>query len=382
MGPEQAPPGAPGATTVPTPVLPDYGGPCLSGVLPAILGRRGEVPAPWLPPAAVEASQVVLLVLDGLGWEQLAAHRGLTPGLSAMSGGAISSVVPTTTATALTSITTGTTPAVHGVVGYRVRVDEDRVMNVLRWRVGGGDARMMVPPVSFQPLPAFGASEAPAVTRSEFAETGFTAAHLGGARLRGWRMPSSLVVEVARLARQGEPFIYAYYDGIDKVAHEWGLEEHYRSELAFADRLVSEVAAALPPGVALVVTSDHGQVAVGDAVVPLADEVTAEVTLVSGEGRFRWLHARPGATEAVAERARAAYGHLAWVRTRDEAVDEGWFGGPLRPGVAERLGDVALVPHAPVAFGDPADTGELKLVSRHGSLTAEEMWVPLLVWVP
>jgi hypothetical protein len=46
--------------------------------------------------------------------------------------------------------------------------------------------------------------------------------------------------------------------------------------------------------------------------------------------------------------------------------------------VAGRLGDVALVPHAPIAFLDPADTGETGLVARHGSLTAAEMLVPLL----
>jgi hypothetical protein len=48
--------------------------------------------------------------------------------------------------------------------------------------------------------------------------------------------------------------------------------------------------------------------------------------------------------------------------------------------VAARLGDVVLVPFAPMAFLDPADTGELRLKARHGSLTAEEMLVPLLAW--
>jgi hypothetical protein len=46
--------------------------------------------------------------------------------------------------------------------------------------------------------------------------------------------------------------------------------------------------------------------------------------------------------------------------------------------VVDRLGDVALVPYAPIAFLDPADTGETGLVARHGSLTPAEMLVPLL----
>ena len=47
--------------------------------------------------------------------------------------------------------------------------------------------------------------------------------------------------------------------------------------------------------------------------------------------------------------------------------------------MADRLGDVALVPFEPTAFLDPADTGELRLVARHGSLTPAEMLVPLAV---
>jgi hypothetical protein len=61
-------------------------------------------------------------------------------------------------------------------------------------------------------------------------------------------------------------------------------------------------------------------------------------------------------------------------------IAEGWLGGIPAPEVARRLGDVALVPFAPTAFMDPADTGELRLAARHGSLTADEMLVPLLAW--
>ena len=66
-------------------------------------------------------------------------------------------------------------------------------------------------------------------------------------------------------------------------------------------------------------------------------------------------------------------------RARQEIEDEGWFGGPLVGDLAARVGDVALVPHTDIAFVDPTDTGELRLICRHGSLTAAEMWVPLLV---
>ena len=361
------------------PLLPDYGGACVDAVVPAILDRRNARPA-WLPEAAAEADQVVLLVLDGLGWEQLQARVHLAPTMSAMAGGPITTVAPSTTATALTSLTTGATPAAHGVVGYRVRVGGTEVLNILRWRtVAGEDARTTVPPETFQAIEPFAGTKPPVVTRAEFADSGFTRAHLAGARFCGWRVTSTLVATVGALLADKAPFVYAYYDGVDKVAHEFGLGSFYEAELASTDQLVTDVISVLPPGAAVVVVSDHGQVDVGDRVVPLRREVAELSNLLSGEGRFRWLHARPGCHDRLAAAARRCHGDQAWVRTREEAVADGWFGGRLRGEVEGRLGDVVLAANQPVAFLDSTDTGAITLRSRHGSMTPEEMLVPLLV---
>jgi hypothetical protein len=357
------------------PIVPSYGPGSLDGVVPALLGRIGN---DWLPAAVAGADQVVLLVLDGLGWEQLQSRAHLAPILSSMTGGPITTVIPSTTATALTSLTTGTPPAEHGVVGYRVRVGGTNVLNVLRWKTADGDVRETIPPARFQPLEPFGGTKPPVVTRGEFADSGFTGAHLAGVRLQGWRMPSTLVARVGMLLTEGEPFVYAYYEGVDKVAHEFGLGALYDAEVAAADRLVGDVIGILPPGAAVLVVADHGQVDVGDNVVRVNDEVMRVTGMLSGEGRFRWIHARAGCQDRLVAAARRCHGDDAWVRTRDEAVAEGWFGGPLRPEIEARLGDVVLAAREPVAFLDPADTGEVKLRSRHGSLTSAEMRVPLL----
>jgi predicted AlkP superfamily pyrophosphatase or phosphodiesterase len=187
-----------------------------------------------------------------------------------------------------------------------------------------------------------------------------------------------LITEVARLANNSEPFVYAYYDGIDKVSHEYGLDVHYDAELKAADRLVADIIDAVPSGTAVVVTSDHGQVQVGDNVVPLASDVSTHVSLQSGEGRFRWLHARPGRASALVAAATEAHGHQAWVRTRDEVVADGWFGPHVTADGLARLGDVALVAKDPIAFSEPTDTGPYELIGRHGAATSAEVYVPLL----
>ena len=56
------------------PIVPDYGGACLSNVVPLLLERPDDTPA-WMPPSALDADRVVLLVLDGLGWEQMQTRR-------------------------------------------------------------------------------------------------------------------------------------------------------------------------------------------------------------------------------------------------------------------------------------------------------------------
>jgi predicted AlkP superfamily pyrophosphatase or phosphodiesterase len=369
----------------PEPVLPDWGGAGLHRVVPTLLQElahpgRSALPD-WFPGPVAGAEQVVLLVLDGLGDEQLRERCSFAPVLAGGVGGPITSVAPSTTACALTTLVTGTVPAQHGVVGYRLALQGD-VMNVLQWSLGGVDARMSVPASKFQPCQSFPGARVPVpvVTRQDFGPTGFTAAHLGNVDLHRWHTPAGLVTAVRELTAGGSPFVYAYYEGIDKVAHAEGLGPYYDDELRSVDRLVGDVLEALPQGAVLVVTADHGQVEVGDSVELIGPEIMEAVTLITGEGRFRWLHLRPGSTEDVAATATALHGDVAWVRTKAQMIDDGWLGGVPSPEVGERLGDVAIVPFAPTAFLDPADTGELRLKARHGSLTPAEMSVPLLGW--
>jgi hypothetical protein len=365
-------------TAATRPIVPTYEGPNVRGLVPALLGPDRGSSLSWLPPGVASAPAVVLLVLDGLGWDQLQERPDLAPTLASMVGGPITTVAPTTTATALTSITTGLAPGEHGLVGYRIDVGGD-VLNVLRWHTDrGGDARRSHEPRRLQPFDPFLGIDVPVVSKAELENSAFSAAHLRGSRPHGWRAMSSLPVAVGSLVRAGERFVYAYYDGIDKIAHERGFGSFYDAELAAADRLVADVLAAVPTGTAVVVTADHGQVMVGRNTLPPAAGVMQLVSRTSGEGRFRWLHARPGAGDDLLAAAVESHADVAWAVSIGQMVDEHWFGRTMSPPVRARLGDVALVAHAPISFDDPADNGPFELQCRHGSLTAAEVYVPLL----
>ena len=107
------------------PMLPDYDGACTSNVMRSLLEDPDGVPE-WVPQRLDGVDQVVLLVLDGLGWHQMQERSSLLRGLSGMASTPIRTVAPTTTATALTSITTGQPPGEHGVIGYRMKRAKER----------------------------------------------------------------------------------------------------------------------------------------------------------------------------------------------------------------------------------------------------------------
>ena len=362
------------------PVLPAYGRGSLCDIVPFLLGpgRVGSVPE-WVPSHDQETPRTVLLVIDGLGWHQLAARSSFAPTLGAMAATRITSIAPTTTATALTSLTTGLTPGEHGIVGYRMHMGSS-IMNTLRWGDERGDLRRTYVPHDVQPIEPFLGSRVPVVSKAELEGSGFTEAHLRGVDHRGWRVSSSIPVIVRRLLDAGETFVYAYYDGIDKIAHERGFGDFYDAELVAADTLVSRVVEQLPAGTTLFVTADHGQVQVGDNTIRHDASLMKMVRAQSGEGRFRWLHAHRGAEADLLDACRQSYADRAWVVTRDQMIDEAWFGPVVRPAALRRLGDVALVPFADVTFEDPADSGPFVLQCRHGSMTPEEVHVPLIAY--
>lgn len=366
----------------PKPIAPAYGQGCLTDLVPAMLGPggRGAIPANGGASVPVNTAEpMVLLVLDGLGWDQLLERPDITPVLTSMEGAPITSVAPSTTATALTSITTGLTPGEHGIVGYRMMIDGD-VLNALRWGSKAlGDCRRTLPPDSLQPYEPFLGERVDYVSKAEFAKTGFTGAHLRGAHLHGYRTTAVMVSEIGRVVREGAPFVYAYYDGVDKVAHEYGLDARYDAEVSFVDRLVGDVIAAVPSGTQVFVTADHGQVDCGHDLRLVADDVLELTESLSGEARFRWLHARRGSETRLLDAANEAHSRHAWVRSLEQMIDEGWLGPTVRSEVLDRYGSVALLPFEPFGFDDPDDSGPFDLIGRHGSLTSAEMLVPLLL---
>jgi len=129
------------------------------------------------------------------------------------------------------------------------------------------------------------------------------------------------------------------------------------------------------------VVADHGMVTVDDRIdLEETPELLEGVRAFGGEVRARHVYTEPGATADVLAAWRAVVGDRAWVRTRDEAVEAGWFGHTVSDRVRPRIGD--LVVAAQGRFGmvrELAEAVESSMIGQHGSLTTAEQLVPFAV---
>lgn len=365
--------------------VPAYGESSLCEVLTsalAALGVRGEHDALGLPPA----SRYCVVVIDGLGWNLLRAHPVAAPFLASLSGRAITATTPSTTATSLTSLGTGLAPGRHGMLGYTTRAPGGNVLfNALRWEPDLDPRAYQPNPTVIERAVAAGVA-ATVVSERKFRNSGLTAAALRGP-FRGANSYGERVATAVRAltsAERGAPALVYVYDGdLDYTGHGNGCgSPAWRYQLGVVDRFVEELADALPPDTVLVVTGDHGMVDVAPERRVDIDQVPAlrdGVALVGGEARFRHVYTHEGAADDVRASWREVLGDRAVVRLRDEAVAAGWFGAMDARNV-ERIGDVvvAMVGDNAVEYTSVFPR-EARLIGLHGSLTDDEMLVPLLV---
>jgi predicted AlkP superfamily pyrophosphatase or phosphodiesterase len=353
----------------------------LPSSLAALSGEANELGLPRL-------EHVVVIVVDGLGAAALRARSGHARTLAPLLGKAttMDAGFPTTTAAALATLTTGTTPGTHGLVGYRVRDAAGRLTNQL----SGWDERM--DPATWQrsrtvfERAAERGVRARAIGLPKFEGSGFTAAVLRGAEFVGVQPLADRFEAAADIvASEGPGLTYLYVAELDALAHARGWESaDWTAALETVDALVASFARRLGPGRGALLTADHGVVDVpesGHILYDTAPELLAGVAAIAGEPRLLHLYLDEDAHAAeVAERWRAAEGDRSWIATREEAVGAGWFGPSVEAAVAPRIGEVLVAARKRIAYydgRDPLRTGR-NMIGQHGSLTPEETRVPLL----
>ena len=346
------------------------------------------------PGEVADARHVVLLVIDGLGRAQL--EVGPAPALRASLRGTMTSVFPSTTASAVTTFLTGLAPAEHAVTGWFMWLREiDSIVAPLPFTTRAGNAGLtargvepagvFVGPTVFERVRA----DCHAVLPAELVDSAYTRAHTRGATPRGIERLEGLVDAIVDVVRNAprRTYVSAYWPVLDTLSHEFGASGvRTRRHLAEIDLHFARLRTALAgSGTLLLVTADHGFVDIRPESRLDANSVPGLAPMLArplcGEPRIAYCYVRDDCREDFVERAVDGLDGAACVVDSASMIEDGWFGpGEPHPRLHERVGDFALVMQDDYAIRDRIP-GEkpFRHVGVHGGVSREEMRVPLVV---
>lgn len=380
-------------------VHPEYSGNSIVNLAVSIGQRFGVAPALYPPLAALPAARlqaarvVVLLVIDGLGHRHLTQRAG-TSRLAAACSAAITSVFPSTTATAITSLNTGVAPQQHGLTGWFSYLPAINTIAAVLPGISRGDRR---------PLPELGLAYAdlyrtPALSQAfnvetftvlpeAFVNSPYSIAMAGRAQRLPYQQAAELPGLVGELAqRAGSRFIYVYYPDVDSLSHARGnAGAEVAGCIAHFDQIFQQLLAALPSDALVIGTADHGFVDTSPATtLRLEDHPALQAMLerpLAGEPRVAYCQVRADAEAAFVAYCARHLSAVAECRRVDELLAEHWYGlGPAHPELAQRIGNYALITRGTWTIRDqqPQEI-PYELIGVHGGTSADEMWVPLLL---
>jgi hypothetical protein len=390
-------------------ILPAYLGGSVANVAASVVNAYGGAVDRLLPPldpalldpSIIDGARViVLLVIDG--YSALAHARNgarLTRiGSETFQAEMITSVFPSSTAAALTSLQTGVGPGRHGMAGYTLFLPAlGRVVNMVRFQpVDGGqfDAAKF-DTASFLPVPTIydmlrdHGIDCAIVSHKEYASSPLTLVHSGKTPYVGHRTPGELAALLLReIERPGRRFIFGYWAGVDMLGHTHGPASDVSvveiDTLAYTlRRHLLEPLAALGDDVAVILTADHGLTDIPEAAATTMNDLNALTgawrSPATGERRAVGLSlSDPGARLHLSD----ALGERAAILDAGDAVAAGLYGPrDHHPDLDQRIGDTLLLARGPASFPFlPSRPQQAPSLGAHGSLTAEEMLVPLLTW--
>lgn len=395
--------------------VPAYDGRSLPNVVSSGVRAVGGEPTgdvPLLPPLAPELDPfggrpaegpVVVFLMDGLGYAPLATDgtKGGFPAAWRERARPITSVFPTTTTVALTSLSTAESPGRHGVVGHRMYLPQyGTVAEILRMSpLGAPTPDALAGPewtpsaVSAVPSIFRRGVAAVAVSRDRFAPSAFTRLLYDGAEFVGYSTAADFAHVLADLLGRAHPpsLLFAYWDDLDTVQHLRGPRPEFAAfEAGQVDRILAAAARTLDPARArattVLLTSDHGQVPADrehEVAIDTFPEVARRLSRPpTGDRRATFFAARHGEAEELrtALSERLPPGHR--ILSVNAAVAAGLFGPPpYHPELGERVGDwVVLVPSPfAITYRVPGAAARTRyLVGAHGGLEPEELVVPLV----
>jgi hypothetical protein len=357
----------------------------------------------------LQADHVIVLLLDGLGSRMVssASERYGLPAYDRICNNAlkfeVTSVFPSTTASAMASLHSGLTPQEHGIIGYTMYLRElGLIGQMLRFSpfYGGRslfdlglDRRAFLGGETIHEKLGGQRISSTVYSPSYIMDSGLSQITYRGAYVEPHNGVADMIVRVRHNleAATGRTFHFAYQPSPDTLAHAHGpYAEEYAVELESIFRIVeSELFVKLDKkiseNVALIISGDHGAVRIEeDGIVDLVahPELLAMLKLPpTGDSRAPILHVKEGERDRVKQYFEKNFNGLFDVRDSTSLLEEGYFGlGKVRSETFDRIGDLVAIPNSYNAIDySIADPGHADVPGRHGGLSEEEMNVPCVI---
>jgi hypothetical protein len=377
-------------------VLPDYRGGSVVNLMATISRACCGAATPY-PPLALftedlaRARNIILIVIDGLGYNFL-VERGdssLRENLRLR----MTSLFPSTTATAITAFYTGLAAQQHGLTGWFTWMKEaGSVVAPLPFKARAGGQPLNECGISpfdiFIAPPLFDTFDIPAIVVSpkHIVDSSFNVRHCGRAQRVAYDGSKQFfrAIEFAAKSRPERKFVYAYYPELDTLAHIHGVGSWQVADLfSKLDSLFAAFLAAMRGSEsAILLTADHGFVDIEHTIELEKHDALAQMLLLPlcGERRVAYCYVKRGCETQFEHYVAEHLFQYAEVHEARSAIDAGWFGlGQEHPRLRERVGDYVLVMKDRFAIKDWL-RGEHRHrhIGAHGGVSENEMFVPLI----
>lgn len=380
---------------------PDYTGGSIVNLMASIASALGGRPPSYEPLADVEtlglgqARNVVLLVVDGLGYETL-VNYGRGGALHSRLTRTLTSVFPSTTASAVTTFLTGLAPQQHALTGWFMYFEEiAELATPLPFRPRGNTELLtengVRPEDLFLHTPIFNGlqRQSYSVCPGNITDTPYNRFHSGVAKRRGYGSSTEFFSFIEDAVRDADTpaFVYAYYPEIDALGHAFGVDspesrQHFEDfDKGFA-RLLKSLAGT---ETVIIATADHGFIDTAPSQrIELDDHPELAETLaipLCGEPRVVYCYLKPGKQKQFERYAATALAEYAVVERSETLLRDGYFGpGAPHPQLHKRIGDYTLLMRDSYVLKDWVP-GERRhtLIGVHGGLSVSEMTVPLCI---
>jgi len=335
-------------------------------------------------------NNVVLLVVDGLGYEWL-KKNGKGSFLKKNLKARMTSVFPSTTVAALTALQTGLAPQQHGLTGWFMYLKEiGAVSTILRFMpryTKNEEMKLGKAGIAQKDIFGFDSVFDKFDARvSEISNYG----RIGGGKTK--MIPYSTMNDMIKKilssikSEKKRNFVYAYWPGFDLICHEHGVgSREARKEFAMLDKGIEKLAKSLDGNTTLIVTADHGLIDIPEnRRIFLSDhpKLAECLTLpLCGEVRAAYCYVKPSKTKQFERYIRTRFAKQCTLFKSEKLIAKGYYGlFEQNPKLADRVGDYVLIMKDNWTIKDfILGEGLHKLVAYHGGISKDEMFVPLIV---